>query len=270
MKILFVKSLGKIFVFSLMLCFLTSFTEFVVAIESQIPLKPLFEKALAASQDGDFVVALSLWDEVIEIAPDNPAALSNRGNVRLALGDPKGAISDQNHAIELNSRELDPYVNRGIAEEALQAWEAAANDYELVLQRDPGNASALYNLGNVSGAQDHWMQAKDFFNRASLARPGFAMARSSKALCDYELGLLDDAEHELRSLIRRYPMMADARAALSALLWRKGFSGEAESHWAAAAGLDNRYKQRDWLLDIRRWPHQPTDDLMSFLALERR
>ena len=43
--------------------------------------------------------------------------------------------------------------------------------------------------------------------------------------------------------------------------------GEAESHWTAAVGLDNRYRQRDWLLQIRRWPPQPTADLMDFLDL---
>ncbi len=107
------------------------------------------------------------------------------------------------------------------------------------------------------------------FDKASIARPGFAMARSSKALCDYQMGEFDQAESELRNLIRRYPMMADARAALSAVLWRKGFSGEAESHWAAASGLDARYSQKEWLSNIRRWPPQPIADLMAFLALER-
>ena len=78
------------------------------------------------------------------------------------------------------------------------------------------------------------------------------------------------AEAELRKLIRRYPLFADARAALSGLLWQRGASGEAESHWAAAAGLDRRYRQRDWLQEVRRWPPQPTQQLMAFLALEDR
>ena len=95
------------------------------------------------------------------------------------------------------------------------------------------------------------------------------MARSSNALASYQLGDLEEAESELRNLIRRYPMFADARAALSALLWKKGFSGEAESNWAAATGLDSRYRNDDWLLKIRRWPPEPTKDLMNFLALER-
>ena len=47
------------------------------------------------------------------------SALSNRGNIKLVIGDPEGAISDQNKAIDLDPDEVDPYINRGIAEESL-------------------------------------------------------------------------------------------------------------------------------------------------------
>ncbi len=235
---------------------------------SSSDVETLFNQALVASEDGDFASALLLWNQFLELSPKDAAAFSNRGNVRLVLGDPNGAILDQTKAIELKPSELDPYLNRGIAEEALQDWRSAAKDYDLILERDPDNASALYNLGNVFGSQGDWMKAESLFTRANFARPGFAMARASKALCDYQLEDLDQAESDLRSLIRRFPMMADARAGLSALLWRKGFIGEAESNWAAASGLDSRYRDRDWLLNIRRWPPRPTSDLMSFLALE--
>ncbi len=232
------------------------------------PLQPLYEKALSASNNGNFIEAQKLWDQLLDIYPDNPAALSNRGNIRLVLGDPKGAISDQDRAIELAPLEPDPHFNRGTAEESLQQWDAAALDYSWILERDPEDASALYNLGNVRAAQGDWIKAEALYNKAALARPAFVMARSSMALSAYELGELDQAEVELRRIIRRYPMLADARAALSALLWRKGSLGEAESNWAAAAGLDSRYRQKEWLLKIRRWPPQPTSDLMAFLALE--
>ena len=96
------------------------------------------------------------------------------------------------------------------------------------------------------------------------------MARSSEALSIYQLGDLEQAEKKIRILIRKYPLFADPRAALSAILWRKGFTGEAESNWAAAAGLDIRYSDRDWLLNIRRWPPKPTNDLIAFLSLEDR
>ena len=139
----------------------------------------LYEQALSASRDGDFVRALPLWNSVLEVLPEDPAALSNRGNVRLALGDATGAIDDQSRAIALAPEEADPHLNRGTAEEALQDWAAAAADYLWILDRDPMEASALYNLGNVRGSEGDWQEARSLYGRASEARPGFAMARSS-------------------------------------------------------------------------------------------
>ena len=120
------------------------------------------------------------------------------------------------------------------------------------------------------GSMGNWLEAKRLFSKASSSRTGFAMARSSEALSIYQLGDLDVAEEKIRFLIRKYPLFADPRAALSAILWRKGFIGEAESNWAAAAGLDIRYREKDWVLNVRRWPPNPTNDLIAFLALEDR
>ena len=237
----------------------------------QLSLPQLFDTALSASRQGDFARALPLWDQVLELAPDDAAAWSNRGNVQLALGDPVAAIADQDRAIALDPVSADPHLNRGTAEEALQRWDAAADDYRWILERHPEagepRASALYNLGNVLGSQGDWPAARSSFVAAADARPGFAMARSSAALSAFELGELDAAERELRALIRRHPLFADARAALTALLWRQGSRGEAESHWAAASGLDPRYRQEEWLLSVRRWPPVPIEALQQFLAL---
>tara|TARA_B100000965_G_scaffold213100_1_gene178052 strand:- start:59 stop:841 length:783 start_codon:yes stop_codon:yes gene_type:complete len=230
--------------------------------------KFLFERALQESKDGDFIQAEKDWNLYLNENPNDAAALSNRGNILLALGDPKGAIKDQTKAIEISPEDLDPYLNRGIAEEALNLWEDASNDYKYVLNKNPKDVSALYNLGNVMGSMDNWIEAKRLFSQAASSNN--AMASASEALSIYQLEDLELAEKKLRILIRKYPLFADPRAALSALLWRKGLTGEAESNWAAAAGLDIRYREQNWLLNIRRWPPKPTNDLIAFLALEDR
>ena len=238
--------------------------------QAKVPPKYLFDKALQESKDGNFIQAEKDWSFYLNDNTDDPAALSNRGNVRLALGDPEGAIKDQTKAIEISPEDLDPYLNRGIAEEALKLWEEASNDYKFVLNKNPKDVSALYNLGNVMVSTDNWSEAKRLFSEAASSDNSIAMASSSEALAIYQLGDLELAETKLRILIRKYPLFADARAALSALLWCKGFTGEAESNWAAAAGLDIRYREKDWLLNIRRWPPNPTNDLIAFLAFEDR
>jgi tetratricopeptide (TPR) repeat protein len=235
--------------------------------DSAASVPELFQQALEASRGGRFDRALPLWNLVLERAPGDAAAWSNRGNVQLALGDPLAAIADQDHSLLLEPDNADPHLNRGTAEEALGRWDAAAADYAWILERNPLDASALYNLGNVQGSRGDWQAARDRFVAAADARPGFAMARSSAALAAFQLDDLATAERELRSLIRRYPLFADARAGLTALLWQRGASGEAESHWAAASGLDPRYRETDWLLGVRRWPPGPVAALERFLKL---
>ena len=257
-------------------------------------LAQLFDQALAASREVSFDQALPLWNQVLEMAPEDAAAWSNRGNVQLVLGDPLAAIADQERAMALEPSNPEPHLNRGIAEEALQRWGAAETDYRWILeppaspvssdktasqaspassekpasQLDPEvRAAALYNLGNVQGSQGDWVAARNSFRTAADSRPGFAMARSSAALAAFQLGELEQAERELRALIRRYPLFADARAGLTALLWRLGASGEAESNWASASGLDPRYRQPEWLQSTRRWPPAPVSALEQFLAL---
>ena len=228
----------------------------------------LFKNALNLSSSGDFNLALEKWNRYLESFPNDSAALSNRGNIKLVTGDPEGSIIDQNKAIDLDPDEVDPYINRGIAEESLGLWSKAKKDYLFVISKDSENFSALYNFANVEGSLSNWQNARNLFAKASKLNPGFAMARSSMALADYQLGNMDESERELKKLIRRYPTFADARAALTALMGSKGISGEAESNWIAVTELDPRYSDEEWLIKVRRWPQKPTNDLMKFIALK--
>ena len=228
----------------------------------------LFRNALDLSSGGEFNLALQEWNSYLDSYPDDAAAFSNRGNVRLVVGDVEGSIDDQNKSISLNPSEIDPYINRGIAEEALGLWSQAKKDYLFVISQDSTNFSALYNLANVEGSTSKWEKARELFSKAALINPGFAMARSSMALADLQLGNIDKSEKELKNLIRRYPTFADARAALTALNWSQGESGKAESNWISVTELDPRYSNEEWLIKVRRWPPKPTQYLMNFIDLK--
>ena len=252
--------------FLLIVVFLNIF--FVAPCYSLSLREDLFKNALDLSAEGKFNLALQEWNKYLDYYPDDAAGFSNRGNVRLVMGDVKGSIDAQNKAISLNPSEIDPYINRGIAEETLGLWSQAKKDYMFVLAKDRENFSALYNLANVEGSTSQWKEARDLFSKAAYYNPGFAMARSSMALADYKLGSIDESEKELKKLIRRYPTFADARAALTALNWSKGESGKAESNWIAVTELDPRYSDEEWLIKVRRWPPKPTKDLMKFIDLK--
>ena len=61
-----------------------------------LPLREdLFNKALNLSSGGKFNEALQEWNRYLDSYPDDAAGLSNRGNVRLVIGDIEGSIDDQ-------------------------------------------------------------------------------------------------------------------------------------------------------------------------------
>lgn len=236
----------------LKVCFLLIFVFvnifFIAPCYSLSSRENFFKKALDLTSGGNFNLALQEWNRYLDSYPDDAAGLSNRGNVKLVIGDIEGSIDDQDKAIRIDPSEIDPYINRGIAEEALGQWSKAKKDYMFVISKDSKNFSALYNLANVEGSTLNWEKARDLFSKAALYNPGFAMARSSMALADYQLGNIDESEKELKNLIRRYPTFADARAALTALNWSRGESGNAESNWIAVTELDPRYSDKEWLI----------------------
>lgn len=72
----------------------------------------------------------------------------------------------------------------------------------------------------------------------------------------------------MRNIVRKYPSFADMRAALTAVLWEQGKHGEAESNWVAAVGLDQRYKDINWVAHVRRWPPLMVAALEKFQELK--
>ena len=247
-----------------MVCFFVN----PIALEAK-QCQALFEEAIQASHSNDFLEALGFWNQLLKLCPEEALKLKSHKHSLFIFEEFDVSVAD--HIIgrdELDFLEVDFHLDRGIAEEAFHQWADAEIDFNWILTHNSENASALYNLGAIKLAQEDWMQALIFFNKAALVKSNFLLALSSRALTNYQLGNLDKAETELRRIVLKYPMFADARAALSALLWHQGSFGEAKSHWAAAVGLDNRYEQQEWLLEIRRWPPSPTKDLLAFLALE--
>ncbi|WP_346341645.1 hypothetical protein [[Phormidium] sp. ETS-05] len=48
----------------------------------------------------------------------------------------------------------------------------------------------------------------------------------------------------------------------------EGKIGEAESNWFAAVGLDPRYRDIQWVAEVRRWPPAMVSALDRFLKLK--
>lgn len=231
-------------------------------------LEQLNDRALRAANTGDFATSESYWTQLIEQLPDNPALWSNRGNTRVSQNHLNEAIADYDRAIALAPDLPDAYLNRGAAYEGLKRWTEAIADYDRVLELSPQDAAAYNNRGNARAGLGDWETAIADYQKAAELEPNFAFARANALLARYQTGDTETATRQMKTLVRKYPQFADMRAALTAALWKQGNIGEAESNWVAAIGLDSRYKEIDWVRDIRRWPPGMVEALDRFLQLK--
>jgi tetratricopeptide (TPR) repeat protein len=127
---------------------------------------------------------------------------------------------------------------------------------------------AYNNRGNAKAGLGKWENAIADYKKSFEIAPNFAFARANYAIALYEIGQKNEAIHEMRNILRKYPNFADVRAALTAAYWVNGQEGEAESNWVAASGLDSRYKDINWVKNVRRWPPSMVTALDRFLRLE--
>ncbi|MBE9115237.1 tetratricopeptide repeat protein [Lusitaniella coriacea LEGE 07157] len=226
------------------------------------------QKALKASQQGDFATAERYWTQLIEEFPENPAVWSNRGNIRVGQNRLDDAIADFNQSIQLAPKAPDPYLNRGTVYEAKGKFADAIADYNKVLELNPEDSFAYNNRGNAEAGLGKWQRAIADYKKATDLEPTFAFARANYALALYQAGDRETATQIANNLARKYPLFPDVRAALTAILWEQGKQGEAESNWVAAVGLDNRYQDIEWVKTVRRWPPAMVDALDKFLNLD--
>ncbi|WP_228024689.1 tetratricopeptide repeat protein [cf. Phormidesmis sp. LEGE 11477] len=230
-------------------------------------ISELRKAAFAATQAGEFDQAEKKWSALIEQLPETAAVWSNRGNVRVRRNDLEGAIADYDQAITLAPGEPDPYLNRGALREAMGEWEDAIADYNQVLQIDPDDPAAYNNRGNAEAGLGEWDLAVADYQAAITLQPSFSLAYGNYALALYEIGETQKSLQIMKSLVRKYPSFVDMRAALTAALWETGQRGEAESNWVAVVGLDTRYKDLNWVKNVRRWPPKMVTALEHFLTL---
>ncbi|MEB3226388.1 MAG: tetratricopeptide repeat protein [Synechococcus sp.] len=228
----------------------------------------LTQTAIQAAKKGDLFTAEKIWSDLIEEFPTNPALWSNRGNTRAGLSQFDAALADLDEAIRLAPDQVEPYFNRGAILEQQQRFTKAIADYNRAIELDPQEAIAYHNRGNAYSSLGNWEQALQDYQKATELDPRFAWAAESYALALYQVGDEKTALDRMKALVRKYPLFADARVALTAMLWGNHQFGEAESNWVSAAGLDSRYRDLDWLKTVRRFPPKLLRNLDNFLNLQ--
>lgn len=221
---------------------------------------------------GDFASAEKYWDRLIAMNDKNAAAYSNRGNCRTSQGRFKEAVQDFDRAIALAPAEPDCRLGKGVALEGLRDFRGALVEYAAANERSISrygapDSVAINNRGNALGALGEWEEAATCFHMAAVMSRDNVFARANEAYALYEMGRRKESVQMMESLLRRYPTFTDVRAALVSVYWTDARQGEAENYWLTVLSEDVRYKEQDWVRDIRRWPPSLQRELDNFRSL---
>ena len=215
--------------------------------------------------------------------PKSASGYSNLGNVHLQQGKVQQAIRDYNMALELAPRSSVPLLNRGLAYEqlgvekqdamkekdAFDCWELGKKDLLQAIEIDPDEFVAYYDLGLIELRLGDFEESSKHLQKAADLAPGIAGYRVRAAVLLFQNGDDKMAAQQLRGVVRKYGMYAEAHAALGGVYWSQGNIGAAEEELAKAVDLDEIWNDPQEVRKNTRWPprlYEVYDKLISISA----
>ena len=147
--------------------------------------------------------------------------------------------------------------NKAIAEGNLEG--ASGWSTRDILQRDPANKFAHFNLGMLAHMQGRGPEAEDFYRRALRSDPTFLAALFNLAILQEALGRDQEAAQTYREILAEYPDDAASHFNYGSLLIRKlGETEEGQSQIERAVELDSSLSAR-----VSPGPPDPGDPVAS-------
>ncbi len=110
--------------------------------------------------------ALADYNRALELRPDYPEALNNRGNTFDELERYDEALADYNRAIELRPDDPVKLKNRGTSYTKMERYDEALADFNKALELKPDYAGALYNLACLFSLTDRPDEAISHLEKA--------------------------------------------------------------------------------------------------------
>jgi len=130
-----------------------------------------YNRGFAYFNRGNFIKAMSDFNEALAIRPDYEEALVNRGIINYEQGDLAGALSDYNKVIQLDHSVAEAYYNRGDVYMKQNDLTGALSDYNKAIELNPNYAEAYTNRGSIYIKQGNFAQALSNYNKAIQIYP---------------------------------------------------------------------------------------------------
>lgn len=180
-----------------------------------------------AHQNGESRRAIELISRALAVKPDFAEAHSNLGLALRQIGRLDDAIASYRRAIALKPGLAGPHNNMGLALQDLGRLDDAGASYRKALALKPAYPEAHKNLGDALRGLGQPRDAAASYRKAIFINAAFAQAHNGLGGALYELGRLDQAVESFRTALALSPDLALAQANLGLTLRKLGRMDEA-------------------------------------------
>ncbi|MDQ6676039.1 MAG: tetratricopeptide repeat protein [Acidobacteriota bacterium] len=142
------------------------------------------------------------------------------GMTKMQGNDYAGAREDLAKAVELNPQLPDVYSYYGLALVTTGDTAQAAEAFRHELQTNPNDYGANLQLGALARQEQKFDEARAYFKRALLVRPGDAAVRYQLATIELAEGAEEKAAKDLEELVKESPNFTEAHVSLATVYYR--------------------------------------------------
>jgi lipoprotein NlpI len=186
---------------------------------------------------GQDELAMSDYNQALQLNPDSQRAYFNRGNLYSRKGQYDLAIADFTQAVRIAPRYQDAFNNRGIAYKEKGQLELAIDDFGEALSLN-GTSAVFYNIAFV-----YYLTGRDDiaviqYAQALRLDPAASDAYAGRAFAFIDTDRFSDAERDLASALKLAPTWAEGVLWLHIARARAG-DNDASEFVANAAAFDS-------------------------------
>jgi predicted O-linked N-acetylglucosamine transferase (SPINDLY family) len=212
----------------------------------------LFERVIALTPDdpaahinygtllrdlGHHVAALRSYERALAIQPEHPEALYNRGITLRRLMRHGEALESHDRALGLQPQHAAAWAERGATLHALRRVDEALTSYARALALEPCHADAHNNRGIALHESGRFDEALASFEQALALRPDSAEALNNRGAALHELQRFEEALRSYQRALASRPDYAQALNNLGVTLHELECYDEALSSYERAIGL---------------------------------
>ncbi len=188
----------------------------------------LLSKAINLQNAAQFSQALSIYLDLVELAPNNSRTLFLLGGLYGQTGDFSNCIKILKRSLAISPEQKDAYNNLAIAYELTQQFDLAITTYKIALGQAANSPHTHCNLGDLYRKTGQFEKSLFHLNKSLALSPTDATALLNKAILLGEMKKTHEAKACYGEALNLYPNNEAILNNYSALLLKEGDLDNAE------------------------------------------